>query len=450
MSAESAREFASPYTGPSAGALHPSPPSTRLEDCHPARLAQLIGQLGLINSRLESRPLLESILSATARILESEASSLFLVEAASGDLLLQLPTGPARGQLEGVRIPAGQGICGWVAREGRALLINDPARDPRFFGDLAGDFVTRNLVCVPIRRPDGLVIGVLQALNRRARPYNEEDLELLACLSDQAALALERERLHRDTLERTRLEEQLRLAQEIQSGLWPPPWRGDGLTIIGGSRPAGSVGGDYYDHFRLADGRVVVALGDVCGKGPAAALLMCTLRAALRTHLEYDLDLDEIIARVNRSLVRDTPTGRFTTLFCAILDPASGELAFVNAGHNPPLVVDPGQREIRELAIGGALLGAFAELDFQVGRIRLEPGQVLVVFSDGVTEARNAAEEEFGDQRFHDLLLEHAPELDRLLERVFGAVDAFSGTEPQTDDLTLLALRLESAQRACN
>ena len=412
-----------------------------LPGCHPERLAHLIGQIGLINSRMESHQLLESILSATARILESEASSLFLVEDDSGDLLLQLPTGPARGQVQGVRIPAGRGICGWVAREGRALLINDPAHDPRFFGDVAGGFVTRNLLCVPIRRPDGQLIGVLQALNRQSGSYNDEDLELLACLADQAALALERERLQRDTLERARLEEQLLLAQEIQTGLWPPRWTGEKLQIIGDSRPAGSVGGDYYDHFSLPDGRVVVALGDVCGKGPAAALLMCTLRAALRAHLEYELPLDQIIARVNRSLVRDTPTGRFTTLFCAMLDPVSGELSFVNAGHNPPLLVDPARQTVAELQIGGPLLGAFEELDFQVGQLQLEPGQVLVIYSDGVTEARNAAEEEFGDERFRELLLRHVADLESLRNRVFAAVDEFSGAEPQTDDLTLMAIR---------
>jgi sigma-B regulation protein RsbU (phosphoserine phosphatase) len=416
-----------------------------LASCLPARLAQLIGQIGVINSRLDGRELLDSILSAAARILESEASSLFLVDEENGDLILHVPTGPARGQVEGVRIPAGRGICGWVAAQGRPLLLNDPARDPRFFGDVAGGFVTRNLLCVPIRREDGVVIGVLQALNRVTGSYGEEDQALLAALSDQAALALERERLHRDTLERARLEEQLALAREIQAGLWPEPWISGvgGLRIIGGSRPAGSVGGDYYDHFTLADGRVAVALGDVCGKGPAAALLMCTVRSCLRSHLEHGLPLDEVMARVNRSLTRDTPVGRFTTLFCALIDPDTGVLDFVNGGHNPPLQVDLRWRTINELQIGGPVLGAFAELDFQVGRVTLEPGQVLVLFSDGVTEARDAAEEEFGDERFRQLLLEQAGDLDHLLERVFAAVDAHSGAEPQTDDLTLLALTLQ-------
>lgn len=413
-----------------------------LAGCAPPRLVQLVEQIGLINSALDPRALLESILSATARILESEASSLFRVDEEDGDLWLQLPTGPARDQIEGLRIPAGRGVCGWVAREGLAALVNDPARDPRFFGDLAGGFVTRNLACVPIRRPGGGVVGVLQAVNRRSGPFTDEDMELLAGLADQAALALERERYHLDSLERIRLEEQLQLAQEIQNGLWPPAWSHGGLRMAGLCRPAGAVGGDYFDHFPLPDGRVAVALGDVCGKGPAAALLMCTLRSALRAHLEHALPLDEVMARVNRSLVRDTPTGRFSTLFCALLDPRDGRLEYVNGGHNPPLVVEPATGAIETLDMGGPLLGAFGELEFQVGKMHLRPGQVLVAYSDGVTEALNRLEEEFGEERLRALLLETSLEVESLPARVFAAVDAFADGHPQYDDLTLLALRL--------
>jgi serine phosphatase RsbU (regulator of sigma subunit) len=419
-----------------------APRPAGLAACAPARLEQLVEQIGRINSALDPRALLESILAATARILESEASSLFRVDEADGDLWLQLPTGPARHQIEGLRIPAGRGVCGWVAREGRAACVNDPGKDPRFFGDLAGGFVTRNLACVPIRRPGGRVVGVLQAVNRRSGSFTDEDMELLAGLADQASLALERERHYQDSLERTRLEEQLQLAQEIQNGLWPQAWSETSLRMAGLCRPAGAVGGDYFDHFTLPDGRVAIALGDVCGKGPAAALLMCTLRSALRAHLEHPLPLEEVMARVNRSLVRDTPTGRFSTLFCALLDPRDGRLEYVNGGHNPPMLVEPDTGFIQTLEMGGPLLGAFGELEFQVGRLWLGPGQALVAYSDGVTEALNSREEEFGEERLRDLLLESALEVETLPTRVFAAVDAFADGYPQFDDLTLLALRL--------
>jgi sigma-B regulation protein RsbU (phosphoserine phosphatase) len=416
-----------------------APPDLRRADhplacCGAPRLAKLIEQIGQINSSLEPERLLASIMHSAAAILRTEASSLLLLDEASGELVLHLPTGPASAEITGRRIPAGQGICGWVAREGRGLFSNDPARDPRFFGELAGSFVTRNLTCVPVKRPDGRVIGVLQALNRRGEtPFDREDLALLEALADQAAIALERDRLHRESLTHTRLVEQLALANEIQKGLWPVAGALDGtISVAGFSRPASQVGGDYYDFFRLADGRIGLALGDVCGKGPAAALLMSALRSTLRSHLEYDQSLDEIIARVNLSLLRDSPEGSFATLFAGIYDPRTRMLDFVNAGHNPPLLAEPSTGGLERLEIGGR---------------ELHPGQVLVLFSDGVTEALNLAEEEFGDHRLEALVLACRPAdgPQALIDDVLDAVDAFVGAAAPFDDLTLLVLETASA-----
>jgi len=433
---------ATPEPGHAAHAK-PHAVQSRLATCAPQRLSQLIGQLARLNSTLDGSQLLESILHAARRILRCEASSLFLLDEATGELVLSQPTGPARQRVAGVRVPPGQGVCGWVLQHGRSLAIDEPGRDPRFFGDLTGGFVTRNLVCAPVRAPEGRAIGVLQALNRETGGFDDEDCTLLEALAEQAALALERERLHRESLAGARLAEQLELAREIQTGLWPPDGdTGRGLRVVGACRPAGTVGGDYYDHFPLPDGRLAVALGDVCGKGPAAALLMCSLRAALRAHSEHGLRLDKIVERVNRSLLNDTPSGRFATLFVAVIDPGGGELEFVNAGHNPPLLVDTASRTTAELSIGGPLLGAFDELAFQTGRLRLMPGQVLVAYSDGLNEAQNPAGEEFGEERLKELLLDEVPRFDGLVERVFAAIDAFTeGGEPG-DDFTLLAVRL--------
>lgn len=426
-----------------AGAPRPPIGSTGLAACSPARLSLLIGQLARLNSTLDGAPLLESILHAARRILGCEASSLFLLDERSGELVLTQPTGPARERVAGVRVPAGQGVCGWVLQNGRSLVIDDPSADPRFFGELAGGFVTRNLVCVPVRTPEGRPMGVLQALNRERGPFVDEDRVLLEALAEQAALALERERLHRESLAGARLAEQLELAREIQDGLWPAA--GDacgGLHFVGACRPAGAVGGDYYDHFPLPDGRVAIALGDVCGKGPAAALLMCSLRAALRAHAEHGLPPDQVIERVNRSLLRDTPVGRFATLFFAVLDPGSGEMEFVNAGHNPPLLVDTANRTTVELSIGGPLLGAFDALAFQTGRLQLRPGQVLVAYSDGLNEACDPSGEEFGEERLRELLLDEAGRFEGFVPRVFAVIDSWVAGGEVGDDFTLLAVRL--------
>lgn len=415
-----------------------------LTHCAPHRLGQLIQQIGRINSTMNGSELLESILDSVLQILRCEASSLFLLDEATGELVLQLPTGPARDVLKGVRVPAGQGVCGWVLEAGQSLLIDDPASDPRFFGELAGDFRTRSIACSPVREPGNRVIGVLQAVNRRdERAFDKEDIALLESLSEQAAIALERDRLHQDSLVHARLSEQMELAREIQVGLWPAAAGSvRGPRIQGTCRPAGTVGGDYYDHFTMPDGRVAFALGDVCGKGPAAALLMCSLRSALRAHAEHGLPPDGIIERVNRSLLRDTPVGRFTTLFFGLLDAETGKLEFVNAGHNPPMVIDRDAGKVEELHIGGPLLGAFDELAFQVGELTLETGQLLVAYSDGLTEAQDPSGEEYGEENLKQLLLREAGSLDGLVERVFAEIDAFAAGTDQIDDLTMLVLQL--------
>jgi sigma-B regulation protein RsbU (phosphoserine phosphatase) len=419
--------------------------SLALSRCSRERLGMLVEQIALISSSPDTRELLLSILDSVARIVASEAASLFLLDPATGELILQIPTGPARSEIQGVRIPAGQGICGWVASHNDGLTINNPASDPRFFGDVArGGFVTRNLVCVPVRRPDGTVIGVLQALNRMDHaPFDGEDRALLEALADQAAIALERERMHGESLAHARVMEQLNLAREIQNGLWPRPENfAGGVRLAGISIPASHVGGDYYDFFSLPGGRIGLALADVCGKGPGAALLMCTLRAALRAHAEHCDSPATVVAHINRTLVRDTSDGQFATLFFAVYDPSRRELEYVNAGHNPPMLVDTRTGRIAELTEGGPLVGAFDGLEFTSGSLCLEPGQRLVVFSDGVTEAQTGDEEEFGEQRLMELLGRMPEPIppESVIENLFEVLAEFTGESPQLDDLTLLVI----------
>ena len=436
----SAQRALIPGTTPSRIAL-----SLALSRCSKERLSMLVEQIALISSSPDTHELLLSILNSVARIVESEAASLFLHDPATGEMVLQIPTGPARGEIQGVRIPAGQGICGWVAAHDESVTINNPATDPRFFGDVSrGGFVTRNLICVPVRRPDGAVIGVLQALNRSGnRPFDGEDRALLEALADQAAIALERERLHGESLAHARVMEQLTLAREIQNGLWPRPEKfSGGVRVAGISIPASHVGGDYYDFFPLPEGRIGLALADVCGKGPAAALLMCTLRASLRAHAEHCESPATVVAHVNRTLVRDTTDGQFATLFFAVYDPATRELEYVNAGHNPPLLLDHTSGTYEELHCGGMLVGAFDGVGYESGSLVLSPGKRLVVYSDGVTEALADEEEEHGEARLIERLgnLQAGTSPSMVIEELFETLAEFTGDQPQLDDLTMLVL----------
>ncbi|MDA2925400.1 serine/threonine-protein phosphatase, partial [Acidobacteria bacterium AH-259-L09] len=210
------------------------------------------------------------------------------------------------------------------------------------------------------------------------------------------------------------------------------------------------VGGDYYDFVPIQDDTFAVVIGDVSGKGMPAALLMATLRAMLRTQVENNHPIEETIFLVNNTLVKETPSNKFVTLFYGVLDVAKRELTYVNAGHNPPLLYDHNTGEIKELAdAGGLIIGFIDNLKFEAARQRLRPGQLLVFFTDGVTEAQNPCEELFGQERLRAVIREQADKDARtLMERIYQAVKDFTQNHPQSDDLTMIVLKIEGTRRS--
>ncbi len=419
--------------------------ASRWVDFH-SRAILLLDQLAQINSEMDPQALLLSIMEAAQKVMEAEASSLMLLDSASGELEVQVPTGPARSEISGVRIPKGKGFGGWVVLQGQPLIVDSPRDDPRFYGEIAGSgFQTRNLICVPLASGSGEVVGVLQAMNKLGGgSFQADEIPLFEALAQQAAIALERGRLVQESIRRQVLESELNLASEIQSGFWPrrlPALPGFGLA--GSSRPAAHVGGDYYDVIQLENGQVGLVVADVSGKGVPAALLMAALRSSLRTQLENHHAPAEAVSRVNNALVEDTPTAKFVTLFYGVLDPSSRRLTYVNAGHNPPLLLRKGG-EMERLEVGGAIVGFQQHLPYESGRVQLEAGDRLVLFSDGITEAGNEEDEMYGDDRLEALLRDHArDDAESLMKGILQEVAAFAGRAPQADDMTLLVLTLE-------
>ncbi len=245
--------------------------------------------------------------------------------------------------------------------EGQSLLLPNVLEDSRFSSE--DSILTsgiRSAMCAPLLlsgpEEDDSVIGVVYLdAHQRLHSFNEEDLRLLTTLANVAAAKIENARLLEESLERRRLEDDMRVAAEIQQSLLP---RGapdvPGWDLVGMNVPCRTVGGDYYD-FAVEDGRLLVALGDVSGKGTGAALLMTVLRAAVRG-LWNDTDLTEALARINRTIYQNTPTNKFVTFFLASVDPVAGTFSYVNAGHNPPLLVRT-SGEVERLDKGGVVLG---------------------------------------------------------------------------------------------
>lgn len=329
-----------------------------------------------------------------------------------------------------------------VVNQGRSVLTSDAQHDPRFRSSTVTFQGIRSVLAVPLGVGER-IFGMIYADSPLATSrFTEDHLKVLTTLGSVAAIRVENARLLEEHLEQERFERELQLAREIQQRFQPTaPPTVPGFELQGISFPSYQIGGDYYDFILCDDGRLVVALGDVSGKGTSAALLMSSLHAAVHAQVASCRPITESIGAVNRYLADNTPANRFVTLFYAELDPVTGSLSFINAGHNPPLIAhDSGTME--QLGAGGLPLGIMPDFDYREGRTQLRPGDVLVAYSDGVTEQTNPKGEEFGAARLQEVI---AQNLDRsaagIRDKIEAALSAFAQGTPAVDDITLLIVK---------
>jgi sigma-B regulation protein RsbU (phosphoserine phosphatase) len=296
------------------------------------------------------------------------------------------------------------------------------------------------------------LVGVMSlGAKRSEEPYSPSDLRLLGSVATQAGLALENSRLNGqitlEIAEREKRGRELEIAREVQERLFPqsyPPVQG--LELAGACRPALAVGGDYYDFIPLGAGRLGIAIGDISGKGIPAALLMATLRAFLRGQtVRGRSDLAGLIADLSGLVYESSAPNRYATFFYAEYDPASGRLVYVNGGHNPPVVLRggaAGPAETVRLDAGGPVIGLLPECAYEQGEVQLGAGDLLVAFTDGVSEAMNGAQEEWGEERLLPVLQQIRCEPPAVvIERVMAAADAYVAGAPQHDDMTLVVVK---------
>ena len=332
----------------------------------------------------------------------------------------------------------GRGIIGHVIRTGEAVVVPDVRRDPRY---VVGRRTTAAEATVPIAL-DGRTIGALNVESDEPAAYGEADLAPLGFFAEAAAIAIERAMLHRRLLAVREVESQLRLAQEVQARLLPPAPPGlPGYDLAGASLPSSEIGGDYFDYLPLVDGGLGLAIADVSGKGIPAALVMATFRVLLRIEAARGAGVAATASAVNRQL-KETSGGRaFVTGFYGVLEPGRGRLVFANCGHPPPLLLRAAGGTDR-LAPSGPLLGVFPDATFGEGEAVLAPGDTLVLYTDGVVEALDAAEEEFGAERLAAAVRAAGgrPAAEVVTE-VVRAARAFAGRAELDDDCTLVVVR---------
>lgn len=290
--------------------------------------------------------------------------------------------------------------------------------------------------------PRGLLVVADKESRYGVGPFGESDRRTLNLFANQAAIALENAYLHRQALEKERLEREMVLAAEIQRQILPDGVpEVQGFELAGWNRSAREVGGDYYDLLTRPDGKLIAAVGDVSGKGMPAALMVSILHSALRLMLDRHQVGPELIERLNRHVLDSSAPNKFITLVVAQLDPTSGRLLYVNAGHNPGLVVgsDGG---VRQLSSSGLPVGLLPDVSYQTNAVDLGAGDLVCLYSDGITESTNPTDEEFETDRLVELLTQHRQ---RPLEEIVSAIDAavtdFAQGRPQADDQTVVLLR---------
>jgi sigma-B regulation protein RsbU (phosphoserine phosphatase) len=334
--------------------------------------------------------------------------------------------------------------CGELCE--RCTFIHTPylRDDAGEFDDYLGDLDVRVIIPMQIQNETKGYIFLGEKITKKE--FSRSDLEFLQTLGNVAIISLENSRLFQEMLEKQRLEEEMAMARNIQNRLLPKtmpriePFEIDGLNV-----PSLHVGGDYFDIIRIDKNHVGITIADVSGKGMPAALLMSNLQASLQTLVHDNFPPDKLVSRINDVIYKNTDTEKYITFFFGKIDLQTLEMKYVNAGHNPPFLVHAdGSSE--ELSEGGIILGMMPDVHFKIGLCRFKPGDILMLYTDGVTETMTIDEEEYEEHRLLGFLQSRKPDESpaRINQALIADLKSFAGKAPQIDDITLLTLRIKN------
>jgi phosphoserine phosphatase RsbU/P len=334
-----------------------------------------------------------------------------------------------------------QALIGWMHLNKKPLTVDDPMNDQRFRG-VQWDANIKTLLCVPLIVKSELR-GVLTVYNKKNNEtFNAEDQRLLAIIATQSAQVVENARLIEEEKLYIKMQQEIGLAAKIQMDLLPRSTPNiPGYDIYARTIAAQSIGGDYFDFITKSNGTFAVCLGDVTGKGLPASLLMANLQATLRGQTLVSQSPSECLLHSNKLLFESTSPEKFATLFYGIIDPAHHSIHYSNAGHDWPFLIGK-DNTIRRLKTGGLMLGLIEQVAYEDENITLEVGDLLVIQSDGVCEAMNGSEEQFGEERLQALLLEQKHrKAEEIIDSVVKEVRKHAGAHPQSDDITVMVIK---------
>jgi phosphoserine phosphatase len=387
--------------------------------------------------------LIDLIVDAANRVMEAERSSLYIYDPKTNELWTKIAHATER-----FRIEVGKGIAGQVAFCQRLLNITDADTDPRHFKgiDKKSGFHTKTILCGPLINHEGKLIGVLQLLNKKTPPhyFTRYDEELLQAFSSHIAVTLDQAQLVQERIAKVKLEHDMALAREIQQGLLPketPDLKG--FDIYGWSQPCDETGGDYFDYVPMDEGMLGLVIADVTGHGIGPALLMAGTRAFARATAALGGSVDRLLFLVNNLLAHDLGGGRFVTLFWGVLDANTRTFQYSSAGHGHAFICRRADDTLDELDSTAPPLGIMPGIKFPMGKTyELTPGDVILLTTDGIEEAMNPSNEEYGRKRLRDTLSKHAGKTAAgIAESVHNDVVHFMAGTQQRDDLTMVVVK---------
>lgn len=423
-------------------------PSPTTDTQTPANLTDLFRLAGEIGKEPNLDRLLLRILEQSRAWMQVDACSIFLPDLKTGELVIHSSHGSSAPELGKLRIPPGRGIVASAMSERAVIKVDDTSKDPRFysFADRKTGYNTTSVIAAPLL-DGGNCLGVIEYLNPLGRSFfSDEDVQMVEYFSWLVAAALVRISAHEATLQHAIVQRDLDLAREMQEGMLPTVFPSNAdyprLDLYAMLDPAYEVSGDLYDFFQLDDGRLCFLVGDVAGKGVAAGLFMAVTRTLIRgIALQQGLSPVDILTIINEQLYPDNSALLFVTMILGFLDPETFHIDYAQGGHNPPLLIASGSTPCFEPP-GGQPIGVFPDASFGLRSIQLNPGDVFLIYTDGVTEAMNQQHQQFTDDRLLDIF---RPSTDdsamEVTRRVVDSVHAFVQDAEQSDDITVMAIK---------
>lgn len=409
----------------------------------PEHLATLYEITRRLNSSLDLGEVLEYVIDRVIEITRAERGFLMLRDDDAGEMEFKVARGMDHTDLNSPEFQVSTSIIRKVERTRQPLLTDNAQVDDRFTrGESIMILGLRSILCVPIMVKERL-IGVIYVDNRlQVGLFNEGHRDLLAAFASQAGIAIDNARLYQVAVEKGRMEKELQMAKDIQRGMLPkdlPVY--PGYEIAADWRSAHEVAGDFYDMFRLNDGSLGVVVADVSDKGAPAALFMAVARSLIRSAAIATATPEDTLRQTNLTILKDTESGMFVTVYYTLLHP-DGRLTCVNAGHNLPLLYRAASNTYEFLPRGGRPLGWFEDLPIQTLEYQLEPGDILVTYTDGLTEAENIDGKPYGEERLVAVVQANAQRAaPDIMQAIIQSVSAFMGDTPPFDDTTLVVVR---------